>query len=375
MPVRLVPKKSSTFHDFPYSSPERKCLHCWIINVTPPGPNQCLHSCIYCYASKAIYSNHSRDTLVYSNLPELVDRDLSKLDLCPPVSVSNVSDPCQAIPELRREVKRLIQLLMDYGVSFFVTTKNDASFLLELPRFAQYRPKFVALTIEGTQEMLETLSPGAPSLEVRAGALRRLSTNGIDTVVRLDPVFVHLLYALYGDSWLTNIAGLLDLFASAGTRHVTAGTGRLFGRRSGSTGDGGAGTWQRMHNTIRHLSPLAARAFEQDYVYEADWSGRGYRLRRDLRLRFHRAVKDLAEARGLTYASCQELSAAESDSGSIPHCEGLPVPFTRKQLDGRFRPVPGCTANCHVSCRHLSNPPCRQPKLISPRPVTIGKLR
>lgn len=375
MSVKLVAKKGSTFHDFPYSSAERKCLHCWIINVTPPGPHQCLHGCLYCYARDAVYSNHCTDTLVYGNLPELVERDLKRISLCPPISVSNVTDPCQDTPQLRSELKMLIELLMDYGVSFFITTKGDPSFLMELPRFARYRHKFVAVTIEGTQEMLELLSPGAPSLKVRADAIRRLSASGIDTIVRLDPVFVHLFHALYGDRWFAHTAALLDLFASLGARHVTAGTGRLSGRRAGSADGGVNSTWQRIHNTIQRLSPPAARAFEQDYVYEADWSGRGYRLRKDLRLSFHIAVKELAEARGLTYASCQELPAAESDSGRLPHCEGLSVPFTRKRVDGRFRPVPDCTANCHVSCRDLPDPPCGRPELASPRPLTIGKLR
>jgi hypothetical protein len=70
--VNLVAKKGSTFHDFPYTSPRRKCIHCWIINVTPPGPYQCTHHCLYCYARDAIYANYSPDMMVYNNLPELV---------------------------------------------------------------------------------------------------------------------------------------------------------------------------------------------------------------------------------------------------------------------------------------------------------------
>jgi len=213
--VSLIAKKGSTFHDFPYSSPERKCFHCWIINVTPPGPNQCLHDCIYCYAREAIYSNYSEDTLIYNNLPELVERDLEKLSLCPPISLSNISDPCQDIPELKREVKRLIQLLMDYGVSFFITTKGDPAFLLELPGFIEYKPKFIAITIEGTPEVLDLLSPGAPSFYARVAAASKLSDMGIDIVVRLDPIFVHLFQALYGDPWLEKIAGLVDVFMAA----------------------------------------------------------------------------------------------------------------------------------------------------------------
>jgi len=373
--VKLIAKKGSTFHDFPYSHPERKCFHCWIINVTPPGPNQCLHNCIYCYAREAIYSNYSEDTLIYNNLPELVEKDLKKLTLCPPISLSTISDPCQDIPELKREVKRLIRLLMDYGVSFFITTKGDPSFLLELPGFIEYKPKFIAITIEGTPEVLGLLSPRAPSFDARVAAAAKLSAMGIDVVIRLDPILVHLFQALYGGSWFEEIAGLLDVFATAGARHITASTGRLSRRRSPLVSHEGTSIWQRIYKVIHSQSALAARKFEQEYVYEAHWSGGGYRLRRDLRLGLHRKVKELVEARGMTYATCQELSAGESDSRGIPHCEGLPVPFGRKQADGRFRPIPGCTANCHDSCRGLANPPCGQAELISCEPLRLKKLR
>jgi DNA repair photolyase len=376
--IRLIAKKGSTFHDFPYSHPERKCFHCWIINVTPAGPNQCLHNCIYCYAREAIYSNYSEDTLTYNNLPELVEGDLKKLTLCPPISLSNISDPCQDIPELKREVKRLIRLLMDYGVSFFITTKGDPSFLLELPGFIDYKPKFITITIEGTPEVLGLSSPGAPSFDARVAAAGKLSNMGIDIVIRLDPVFVHLFQALYGDSWFGKIAGLLDVFAAIGARHIIASTGRLSRRCSPSTDHEGTSPdtsgWQRIYKVIYSQSPSAAEKFEQEYIYEAHWAGGGYRLRRDLRLGFHRKVKELVEARGMTYATCQELSAEESDSRGIPHCEGLPLPFTRKQADGRFKPIPGCTANCHVSCRGLSKPPCGQAELISSKPLRLKKL-
>jgi DNA repair photolyase len=373
--VRLIAKKSSTFHDFPYSHPERKCFHCWIVNVTPAGSNQCLHNCIYCYAREAIYSKHSQDTLVYSNLPELVERDLKKLALCPPISLSNVSDPCQDIPELKGEVKRLIRLLVDYGVSFFITTKGDPCFLMQLPGFAEYKPKFIAITIEGTPEVLEILSPGAPSFDARVATARKLSSMGIEVVIRLDPILPHLFQALYGDSWFGKVARLIDVFAAVGAKHVTASTGRLSKRRSGLTNRGGTSIWEQIYEVVHRQSLLAARKFEQEYIYEAHWSGGGYRMRRDLRLSFHRKAKELAEARAMTYATCQELPAAESDSRGIPHCGGLQVPFARKQADGRFRPVPGCTANCHVSCQGLSNPPCGQVELINCQPMSLKRLR
>jgi hypothetical protein len=184
-----------------------------------------------------------------------------------------------------------------------------------------------------------------------------------------------LFQAVYGDSWFQKLAGLLDVFAASGARHVTASTGRLSKRRAASGGHEGTSIWQRIHKVIHCQSPLAAGKFEQEYIYDAHWSGGGYRLRKDLRLGFHRKVKELVEAKGMTYATCQELSAEESDSPGIPHCEGLPLPFARRQADGRFKPVPGCTANCHVSCHGLTIPPCGQAELISCEPLRLRKLR
>src|SRR4030067_563394 len=131
--IKLISRKSSTLHDYPYCYPDRKCPHFWIINVTPPGPGHCLHQCIYCYARCAVYSDYSEETLVYENLPELVERDLKRINLCPPISISNVSAPCQPIPQLQAGVRELIKLLMKYGVAFAITTKGGPAFLLDLP--------------------------------------------------------------------------------------------------------------------------------------------------------------------------------------------------------------------------------------------------
>ncbi len=370
--IRLIHKKGSTLHDFPYTSPSRKCPHFWIINVTPPGPAHCLHNCLYCYARQAIYSDYSPETLIYANLPELVERDLNRITLCPPVSISNVSDPCQPIPELKAEVKRLVQLLMRYGVSLSITTKGDPSFLLDLPGFVPYRPKFIAITIEGTADILRLLSPKAPPLEKRLEAVRRLSELGIDTLIRFDPVFVHLFQALYGDSWFGEIERLVSAFAAAGAKHIVCSTGRLSQKEPPAHGPS---LWQRVYQVIQRHSPQAARRFAQEYRYQRSGTSQGYLLRRELRIEFHRRLRALVETKGMTYATCQELSAEESDSPGLAHCERFLLPFARKQPDGRFQAIAGCTANCHVSCRHLSYPPCGQPRLISPAPFKIGYLK
>ncbi len=370
--IKLIDKKVSTLHDYPYSTPARKCPHFWIINVTPPGPAHCVHDCLYCYAREAIYSNHSAETLIYRNLPELVETDLKRISLCPPVLLSTISDPCQPIPELRNEVKRLVALLMDYGVSIAITTKGDPAFLLDLPGFISYRPKFIAVTIEGTADILHLLSPAAPSLEQRLATVQQLSALGIDTLIRLDPIFIHLFQARYGNAWFEKIEALIKDFAGTGAKHIVSSTGRLPRK---SAGPDGTSLWQRIWGLIHCQSAEAAMKFENEYRYENSGTSQGYRLRKDIRLALHYRLRALAEENRMTYATCQELSAHESDSPGLAHCERFVLPFTRKLPDGQFQAIDTCTANCHVLCRDLEQPPCERSELALPRPFRTGSLR
>ncbi len=370
--IKLVDKKGSTLHDYPYSTPARKCPHFWIINVTPPGPAHCIHHCLYCYAREAIYSNRSAETLIYRNLPELVEKDLKRISICPPILLSTISDPCQPIPELQAEVKRLVALLMYYGVSLAITTKGDPGFLLDLPGFISYRPKFIAVTIEGTSDILHLLSPAAPPLENRLTTVHRLSSLGIDTLIRFDPVFIHLFQVLYGNAWFEKIEALIKDFARTGAKHIVSSTGRLPRK---SAGPDGTSLWQRIWGLIHRHSPQAAVKFENEYRYEHGGTSQGYRLRKHIRLALHHHLRTLAEENGMTYATCQELSAAESDSPGLAHCERFVLPFTRKLPNGRFQAIDGCTANCHVLCRNLEQPPCGHPELALPRPFRTGYLR
>jgi hypothetical protein len=202
--------------------------------------------------------------------------------------------------------------------------------------------------------------------------VRKLSALGIDTLIRFDPVFIHLFQALYGDIWFEKIEELICTFAQTGAKHIVGSTGRLSKK---TTRPGGASLWQRVWQVINRRSPEAARRFEQEYRYERGGTSQGYLLRRDIRLALHNFIRTLAEENGMTYATCQELSAAESDSIGLPHCERFILPFTRKQADGRFQAINGCTANCHVTCRNLPNPPCGRCELAATRPFKTGYLK
>jgi len=371
--IVLVPRKTTTFHDFPYSSSDRKCPHCWIINITPPGPNQCIHNCVYCYARDAVYATGAAEMKIYSNLPELIEKDLQKMSICPPVSISTITDPCQDIPELKAEVMRLITLLMKYGITFVVTAKGDASFLLEMSGFAAYEPKIIAVTIEGTADIVQLLSPQAPAFEKRLDAVRRLSSAGIRTIIRLDPLFKHLFAAWYGENWFAPVEKLLGDFGDAGVSHIIAGTGRLSKRRSISGPYAGTSMWQRMHDLINKVSPEQGGLFAAEYAYENSSQGRGYMLRKDLRLTLHKKLRAAGEAVGMTYAVCQEMQP-EYDSSTVPTCHGVTLPIAVKGADERVHSIPGCSAYCHLPCAGRNEIPCRRPQLVSNKPLSMKVL-
>ncbi len=360
-----VPRKSPTLHDFPYDHPMRKCYHKWIINVTPPGRQNCLHDCLYCYARGAIYARSRPGVLrYYQGLAQMVEKELSRLRLCPPVSLCNATDPCQPVPQLREETRRLVDTLLSRGVSLNIITKGDPGFLLDLPRFRDHPRVFVAVTVEGPPEVLALLSPQAPPFHRRLEILQEVSGSGVPLTVRLDPVFPHLYRALYGNSWMETIGELIALFRSSGAGHLITSTGTLSPQ-----------TRQRLFRLINQLSPREARSFASQYLFDREYPSPGYRWKKELRIEFHRHLRSLCEIQGLSYSSCIELEAGVADTPGLPHCEAYPTPFCLAREDGSFQPLEGCSANCHVSCRDKPNPPCGRPQLAQPAPFKSSWLR
>lgn len=362
MKIEPIEKRSSTLHDFPYDNPQRKCPHFWIINVTPPGPSHCIHRCIFCYARDAVFSRQGETTQIYSNLPQLVERDLRKIRICPPISISNITDPCQDIPYLKRVTRDLIKLIMNWGPSFMVTTKGDPEFLFDLPGFLGYPNRCIAFSVEGPEEVTRRLSPHAPSFNERITSITKTRGAGIKVSVRLDPLFPHLLMALYGKGWIEEVEGLIRLFARLGVSHIVCSTGRLY--RS---------TLKDIYRVIRKESEREAERFLRDYRFENSYTSKGYFLRRDLRLELHSHLRSFVEGLGMTYSTCIENHPWETDSKEIPHCEGVVLPFTMKGEDGRFRPISGCRGNCFRCEGEV--PPCGRAALRLRRPYRLTYLK
>ena len=358
-------RRSPTLHDFPYRGEQRKCYHKWIVNVTPPGRGQCLHSCLYCYARDAVYSrNREEGLVVYSNLADMVEKELSRLSICPPLSISNVTDPCQDVPELRKAVEDLVSVLTRWGVSFHIITKGDPSFLSKVEGFPGKGRFFLAVTVEGPPEVLQALSPSAPDYESRLASLGWASRLGLPALVRLDPIIPPLWRSLFGGSWLDRVGEVLDDCASAGAGHVVASTGRFT-----------SSTLADIKELVGTRSPSEEELMSEEYSFDRSYTASGYMLQPSSRLDLHLELRRAAEERGMTYAVCQELRPEQADSPGLPHCEAFPMPFSARTGPTSFEPIAGCDSNCHVSCYGLSGPPCGRPELARPEPFKPSMLR
>ncbi len=361
----LAERKSPTLHDFPYRGEKRKCYHQWIVNVTPAGREQCLHSCLYCYARDAVYSvKEPEGMVVYSNLASMVDKELWKLELCPPVSISNVTDPCQEVPELRRAVSELVEVLCRWGVSYHVITKGDPSFLEEASGFPGHGNFFLSVTIEGPPEVLRLLSPAAPSYDKRLQALEWAAGLGLQCEVRLDPVILPIWRVLYGGGFDETAHALLRDFSAAGASHVVSSTGRF-----------NAAALTRLDEVMEQITGYPGGSLRASYSFDRSRTAPGYMLTLEERTAFHCAMRDMAHAEGMTYAVCQELDAVVADSPGLEHCERFHLPFSRRTSPDSFEAVPGCTSYCHVTCRDTDVPPCGRPELALPQPYKPSALK
>jgi len=157
-------------------------------------------------------------------------------------------------------------------------------------------------------------------------------------------------------------------FRDAGAIHVVASTGRL------SRGAPSPSMFLRLQRIVEMISPAEAAKMELDYEYSREYTSEGYLLRKPLRMDFHRLARAEAERLGMTYATCQETHAWETDTPGIPHCEGVGLPFTLKGADGLFQPVKGCAANCHVECVGKA-PACGRRTLVTTAPLRLAALR
>lgn len=365
--VEALELRSQVIHDFPYPPERRKCPHRALVSLTPAG--SCAHLCPMCYARAYPWS--CAEPAFYANTPGKLAAELAKLEICPPLYISQVTDPLQPVPAIRELTAQVMEVALRYNVPFHIITKSGDGvlwLLRRVPALREYPQWWLSLTIEAPPVKQKVTSPYASSVKERLLAVEACAKAGVFVVVRTDP-------AIWGLVREEDEVWLLDHARDAGARHIISALGH-FNRTS----------FSRLLEALR-AAGLKGAAEEVRRIY-----GRGkaegffqtsaiIRAPLELRQRFHRFMREEAERRGMTYAACLEMGR-EWDSPGIPHCEAAPQgTLGRKTCAEKFEPILGCYADCLRSCPNPSSPPCGRPELrhqypfkfltLLPRPATL----
>lgn len=352
-------RKELKVRDFPYCAEDRKCPHLWIINVTPPGYPHCFHKCPFCYARWAFYGDNNLNSKLhyYTNLKELAEKELEKLYLVPPISISNITDPCQPIAELRTKTKELISFLLNKNLTVLLCTKGDISFLFEDAAITKSKNLIVQISIEGYDDVLKFTSPFAVCYEKRLEDISIASRNGKFVILRIDPFFYHLWKAIYDNDWEDVLRNLIQDAKRAGVKHIIASTGRFWGSRGKKIKS--YTDFDLYLNLLSKFSKKIANEAMNDYQYSYSNKVRALRLKESLMLYLHGKMRTISEEQGLTYAACQELTADLTDSKNLIGCYGMELPFCIKNGKGEFIKLQNCTGYC-FNCDNVSLRICRE---------------
>jgi len=264
----------------------------------------CSHRCLYCYASS--YIKEFYNCRPKKNLIEIVRKDLEKLPKNAIISMSNSSDPYPRLEKELRLTGRCIEQFKKHSVRLLVITKSD----MVVRDIDLLREIGAAVTITVTtldDSLARKIEPSAPPPSRRIQALAKLSEEGVNTGLRLDPLIP-----------LVNDYGFKELLIEArdvGVKHVVSST---FKPRFDS--------WKR----IIQAFPELEEPLKKLYIIKGEKIGGSIYLEKSIRFKMMREVAEECAKLGLPFATCRE---GFPELHTSPTCDGSHLIKIKQTLD------------------------------------------
>lgn len=253
----------------------------------------CSHRCLYCYASS--YIRDFYNCRPKKNLLAIIKRDLEKLPKNAIISMSNSSDPYPPIEEELKLTRKSIEEFRKHQVRLLVITKSD----IVLRDVDLLKEVGAAVTISITtldESLARRIEPSAPPPSRRLRALAKLSEEGINTGMRLDPVIPYI-----NDQ---DFKELLKEAKNIGVKHIVSST---FKPRFDS--------WKRIVSEFPEIEEYLRRI----YFEEGERIGGAFYLPSNLRFSIMSKVAEECRNLGLTFATCRE---GFKQLHTSPTCDG-----------------------------------------------------
>jgi|Deesub1362B_J571_1020462.scaffolds.fasta_scaffold00082_28 DNA repair photolyase len=153
----------------------------------------CAHGCRYCYATfMKRFTGHSqpwgRFVDVKINAPEVLSKEIKRIRREAVVLISSVTDPYQPLEAKYMLTRKCLQILSESELSLRILTKSPL-ILRDIDLFKKFKSIKVGLTITTDNEKIRRIfEPGAPPIELRIKALKRLYSEGLSPYVFIGPL-------------------------------------------------------------------------------------------------------------------------------------------------------------------------------------------
>jgi len=347
--VTGIQRKGKVIHDFPYKIRGRQCPHTGIVNVTKSG--QCVFNCSYCYAKGYSWSTQGNTIEVFENTPELLDKELSKISICPPLYFCAVTDPFQPFRLVYETSLGSMKVAVKHNVYFRVITKSHFVLKILETNWCNYKKFHVSLTCESINGgKLRTIS-NAPDIKKRLATIGELKSAGITVTARIDPIIAGF------TNDFDELSELVEALHSNEIDHVTVSTGTFSPRV--------------FHNLILsiHESRFSSSVAAVEASYK-NYNGR-YKLNKQDQLELYHKLDTLLRRYGMKLSSCLD-GVSSSDLICFSPCDDISK-LTMKNHCGQFEPI--CNSDCIHDCPDIESPPCGKAKLMNEYPFKWTTLR
>lgn len=242
---------------------------------------RCQHQCIYCYATK--FPSFTGPAKPQLKLIENIDRMAKNTEKKLPVMLSDCTDPYQPLEKNYKITRKCIETLAKHGFPLLIVTKSNLV-TRDIELFHE-TPTVVSLTITTlNEEKAKFIEPYAPPPQERIHALRELTSRGITTTVRIDPIIIGV-----NDS-PEEQEKLVETVAEAGAKQITI------------------STLKPVREFFKKLQAENPRLYEKlvnAYIDGEKIAGYQY-LNTEKRRKIVESFRRIALKHGLEFASCRE---------------------------------------------------------------------
>lgn len=254
------------------------CLPKYNVN---PYLGRCAHGCIYCYAVK--FPSFRWQAVPRLRLKEDIARMAESTKNRWPVMISDTTDPYQPLEEEFEITRECLKVLFNWSFPILVVTKSDLV-TRDLDLFRKNQTVVSITVTTPKDEVARKIEPHAPSPTLRFKALEQIASEGISTVVRVDPIIPSV-------NWnMGELEEIVSRAADIGVKQVTASTLKLV---------------RGLFPIIKSQNPPLFDVLQEAYK-AGEWvSGYKY-LEKAVRWSILSNLRDVVLRHGLKFASCRE---------------------------------------------------------------------